>query len=282
MKSLGEVLSLSITYLQEKKVECARRTVETILMHILKKTRMDLYTQFECPLEEFELKKIREALKRASLHEPVEYILSEVEFYGSSFEVGVDVLIPRPETEVLVDKAIEILEKEVKGGEVVWDICSGSGCIGLSIKKKIPSLQVTLSDISAGALAISKKNGATLKVQVEYKLGDLLAPFAGQKAKYIFCNPPYIAEREYENLQPSVRDYEPKGALIGGEEGIELYARLAEDLPAYLLPGGKVFFEIGTGQGEKVRQLFSNPCWIKRDLFFDYAGHERFFFLEIE
>jgi len=282
MKSLGEVLSLSINYLQEKKVSCARRTVETLLMHILKKTRMDLYTQFEYPLEEEELKKVREALKRASLHEPVEYILSQVEFYGSLFEVSPDVLIPRPETEILVDEAVKILLSVFREGEVLWDVCSGSGCIGLSIKKKIPSLQVTLSDISPAALLISKKNASSLGVEVEFKLGDLLAPFAGQKAKYIFCNPPYIAEREYKDLQPSVRDYEPKVALVGGEEGVELYAKLAKELPTYLFPGGKVFFEIGTGQGERLKELFSDSCWVKRDLFFDYAGHERFFFLEIE
>lgn len=282
MKSLGEVLSLSINYLQEKKVSCARRTVETLLMHFLKKTRMDLYTQFEYPLEEEELKKVREALKRASLHEPVEYILSQVEFYGSLFEVTPDVLIPRPETEILVDEAVKILLSTFKEGDVLWDVCSGSGCIGLSIKKKIPSLEVTLSDISPAALLISKKNGGALGLQVEYKLGDLLSPFAGQKAKYIFCNPPYIAEREYKDLQPSVRDYEPKVALVGGEEGVELYAKLAKELPTYLLPGGKVFFEIGTGQGKRLKELFSDSCWVKRDLFFDYAGHERFFFLEIE
>jgi release factor glutamine methyltransferase len=282
MKSLGEVLSLSITYLQEKKVASPRRIVETLLMHILKKDRLDLYMQFECPLEEEELKKLREALKRASLHEPIEYILSQVEFYGSIFELTSDVLIPRPETEILVDKALGIIESEIQGGEVVWDVCTGSGCIGISIKKKIPSLAVTLSDVSSRALSLAKKNARAIGVDVEYKLGDLLAPFSGQKAKYIFCNPPYITEEEYRNLDSSVRDYEPKLALVGGKEGIEMYKRLSEELASYLLPGGKVFFEIGTGQGERLCQLFSAHCWIKRDLFFDYAGHERFFFLEIE
>ena len=144
MKLLGEILSLSVQYLKDKNVESPRLTAETLLAYVLKKKRLDLYMQFECPLEESELERFRDTLKRASLHEPVEYIIAEVDFYGCDLFVSKDVLIPRPETEILVDKVAKILEKEDLSHKILWDICAGSGCMGLSIKKKFHLLRVVL------------------------------------------------------------------------------------------------------------------------------------------
>ncbi|MES2199530.1 MAG: peptide chain release factor N(5)-glutamine methyltransferase [Chlamydiota bacterium] len=282
MRLLGEVLNLSIQYLKDKKVESPRLTAELLLAHILKKKRLDLYMQFECPLEEPELEKFRLLIKRASLHEPVEYITSEVEFYGCSFFVSEDVLIPRPETEVLVDKVVKKIEKENLDGKVLWDICAGSGCMGLSIKKKLPLLKVSLSDVSVKALSVCQENAKKNNLDVECLLGDLLSPFKGRKAHYVLCNPPYVTEKEYGGLQPSVKIYEPRQALVGGETGCEFYERLARDLPECLAPRAKVFLELGSGQGEVVNKIFSSPFWGRKELLFDYAGHDRFFFLEIE
>lgn len=282
MRLLGEVLTLSIQYLKDKKIESPRLTAELLLAHVLKKQRLDLYMQFEAPLEETELEKFRSLLKRASLHEPVEYIIAQVDFYGCLLSVSPDVLIPRPETEILVDKIVKEIRKEDLKDKILWDICTGSGCIGLSIKRKNPLLKVFLSDNSAKALTVCEKNAKENDLEVDCLLGDFLTPFKGMKAHYVVCNPPYITEKEYETLQPSVKVYEPKQALVGGERGIEFYERLAKELPEYLVPGAKVFLELGSGQGKVLSEIFSNSFWVRKELLFDYAGHDRFFFLEIE
>lgn len=282
MKLLGEVLKLSTQYLKEKEVSSPRLVAELLLAHILKVKRIDLYMRFECPLEEFEIAELRSYIKRAACFEPVEYIIGKVEFYGCSLSVSSDVLIPRPETEILVDKAVKLLEKEDLFGKNLADVCSGSGCIGISLKKKFPELSVYVSDKSEEALRVCRKNIENNGVPVTVFTGDLLDPFVGTKIDYVFCNPPYISNREYEELHPSVKKYEPKMALLGGEDGLVFYERLARDLPLYLASQGKVFLEIGTGQGNMLYKIFSAPCWKKKEVSYDYGGHERFFFLEIE
>jgi release factor glutamine methyltransferase len=282
MKLLGEVLNLSIQYLKEKSVTSPRLVAETLLSHVLDAKRMDLYLRFECPLEEKELSIFRALLKKASLGEPVEYILSTSSFYGLNLDLSPQVLIPRPETEILVDQMAKLLELEGVEEKVLLDLCSGSGCIGLSLKKKFPALSVTLSDISLEALALSKKSAEKNSLDVTFLQGDLLAPFSSKKADYVVCNPPYISKLEYEGLDFSVKGYEPKLALVGGETGLEFYQRLALDLPSHLKPGAKVFLEIGMAQGEALNEIFSSSCWVKKELRQDWSGKDRFFFLEIE
>ena len=282
MRSLGEVLALSIQYLKDKNIPSARLSAEILLAHLLGKSRIELYMQFDLPLREEELAAFKVLLKRAALLEPIEYITAEVEFYGCSLTLSREVLIPRPETEILVDKAVKIIEKENLEGKVLLDLCAGSGCIGLSLKKKFSSLSVYLSDISSRALDICRENAKKNNLEVEILLGDFLTPFEAKKADYVFCNPPYITDLEYEGLQPSVKDYEPRFALTSGKTGFEFYEKLSLQLPAYLNPGAKVFLEIGTGQGEMINKIFSSGFWKKKELMYDYASHERFFFLEIE
>ena len=282
MKLLGEVLNLSIQYLKEKNITSPRLTAETLLSHVLKSKRMDLYLRFECPLEEKELSIFRSLLKKASLGEPVEYILSTSTFYGLTLQVSPHVLIPRPETEIMVDKIAKLLGQEGVDGKVLLDLCSGSGCIGLSLKNKFPALSVTLSDVSSDAIALSKKSAEAHGLDVTFLRGDLLEPFQGKKADYVVCNPPYVSEPEYEGLDLSVKGHEPKLALVGGETGLEFYKRLAFDLPKSLKPCAKVFLEIGKDQGDALNKIFSNPCWVKKELRQDWSGKDRFFFLEIE
>jgi release factor glutamine methyltransferase len=280
VKSIGEVLNLSVQYLKDRKIDNARRAVEALMSHVLKKKRIELYMYFDLPLQEPELEVLRSFVKRAALGEPVEYITLQVDFYGCNLLICPDVLIPRQETEILVDKAASLLQ--AGEGKVLWDICTGSGCIGLSLKKKFPAFSVTLADICPNALQVCKKNAESNALEVEIVQGDLLEPFAGKKADYIFCNPPYIAQKEYESLDPSVKDYEPAKALIGGESGLVFYERLAKELPLHMNAGGKVFLEIGAGQGLAMQQIFYSPFWKKKEIICDYAGLDRFFFLEIE
>ncbi len=257
MKTIGEVLQLSADYLQKRSIDRARRQVEEILSYVLKIPRIELYMQFDRPLMEEELVQIRQWLKRRSEGEPVQYISGEVEFLDCKISVNRDVLIPRPETEILVDKVIkEMAEKPLE----VWDICTGSGCIGIAIQKKRGDCRVVLADISLKALETARANATLNGVDIEIVQGDLLAPFEGRRADVIICNPPYVSESDYVQLDREVREWEPRGALVAGPTGFEFYQRLAKDLPRYLNPGAKVYFEIGRGMGEGIKNLFGVGC----------------------
>jgi len=282
MKTLGEILSISVHFLKEKKCVRFRRDAEDLIAHVLKLKRLDLYAQFDRPVQEAELKILRALLKRAVKGEPVEYMIGEVAFYHCQLSVGPDVLIPRPETEILVDQACRMLCLADLQEKTAWDLCSGSGCIGIAVKKACPHLRVSLSDISGKALEIAAINAKRNDVQVELLQGDLLAPFAGRKTDIIFCNPPYIPSQEIFTLDPSVKDYEPREALDGGDDGLFFYRQLEKELPSYLNAKAKIFFEIGTGQGDLVLNLFHGRSWKNKRVEKDWAGHDRFFFLEFE
>lgn len=282
MKSLGEVLTLTADFLKEKKHSRFRRIAEELIAHVLKLKRLDLYMQFDRPILNSELEIMRALLKRVMKGEPIEYIIGEIPFYHCMIAVTDAVLIPRPETEILVDQACRILKQISCHGKVAWDLCTGSGCIGIAVKKACPDLTVFLSDISDPALRVASSNAKRNEVEVELVQGDLLTAFNGRKADIIFCNPPYISSKEFLVLDSSVKDFEPHTALIGGEDGLLFYKRLKENLPAYLNAGAKVFFEIGAGQGETVSNLFSGEGWKNQRIEKDWAGHDRFFFLEFE
>lgn len=273
MKTIAEIIQLSSSFLEERKIDRPKRSAEDLLAHVLKLKRMDLYLQFDRPVVEAELAILRELLKKYASGEPLEYVTGEVDFFGSKIKTDRRALIPRPETEIMVD----LISKKIKNG-VLWDLCTGSGCIGISLKRALPELQVTLSDISKDAIALATENAKGLEIEILQ--GDLLEPFKGRLADFIVCNPPYIAEKEFLNLDSSVRDFEPKNALIGGSLGTEFYERLARELPPFLNPGAKLFFEIGWDQGEAIKQIFSNGFWVNQELVKDWAGKSRFFFLE--
>ncbi|HEY4255232.1 MAG TPA: peptide chain release factor N(5)-glutamine methyltransferase [Chlamydiales bacterium] len=281
MKQLNEVLKLSTAFLQERGVTRARRIAEELIAHCLQIKRLDLYMAFDRPMEEKELAALRPMLLRCREHEPVEYVLGSVEFADCKLVLNRSVLIPRPETEILV----EWVKKRLKGwgsleGKVLWDICTGSGALGIALKKAFPALQVVLTDISKDALALAAQNAQANDVEVELIQGDLLQPLAGRKADVVVCNPPYLSTSEYLSVEPSVKNFEPRGALVGGERGIELYEQLAQTLPQHLNAPALAFFEIGASQGAEVKKILNSPFWSRSSLEKDWAGHDRFFFLE--
>lgn len=260
MKTIGELLKLSSEYLD------SRRDAEELISNALRLKRLELYMQFDRPIAEDELHILREWVKRRKAKEPIEYILGEIEFYGCKIKVDSRALIPRPETELLVDIVAKKIEKAKI--QTVWDICTGSGCIGIALKKKFPHLQITLSDICSKALSLAKENAHTNQVDLHFIQGDFLTPFSNQKADLIVSNPPYLTESEYVKLN----SFEPKMAFIAGERGTEFYERFSLD---YLNEPGWVFFEIGANQEVKLKKIFPNGETIN-----DYAGHPRVFFLE--
>ena len=275
MKTVKTVLELAADLLGRRGVKSSRLVADTLLASFLKVKRIDLYMQFDRPLQEEELVLFREAIKRAVTHEPIDYILGELEFYGCTIRVGPGVLIPRPETEIL----IEHIEGRLDGSEkTALDLCTGSGCIATALKTRQPDLKVAAVDLSLEALEIAKTNHS----DVEWLKGDLTQPVQGRKFDLIVCNPPYVTSNEYEALDPSVRQFEPKIALVGGESGLEFYERLAAELPPLLASNAKVFFEIGTGQGEAVKALFSEDLYDDLIVVPDWAGHDRFFMLKVK
>jgi release factor glutamine methyltransferase len=282
MKTLLDILNASAAHLQKKGIAQPKRQAEEMLCDLFGLNRLELYLEFERPLTETELNQCRERLNRRANGEPLVYIHGQVEFYGCSLRITPAVLIPRQETEILVDKIAAELSQCDLEGKFLWDVCCGSGCIGIALKKRFPALQVTLSDLSEAALEIAAINAKRNEVDVQLLQGDLLAPFKGQKAHFFVCNPPYIAQKEYTDLEKEVRDFEPKLALVAGERGTEVYERLASDLPSYLHAKAKVWLEIGYQQDEALFELFKAAPWRDQKLEKDWSGHPRFFLLENE
>ncbi len=193
-----------------------------------------------------------------------------IDFYGVEIEWTPASILPRVETEFIP----EIAEPYLEPGKIAWDLCCGTGCIGLALKKNF-DLQVALSDISPKCALLTKKNATRNNLDVEVLCGDLFEPFKGRQADYIFCNPPYVREDEYAGLEPSVKNKEPKQALVSGLTGLEFYERIKREMGPYLNKNAKLFFEIGTGQGPDIQAVFGGGT-VKKDL----SGHTRYFILE--
>lgn len=282
MKTIREVLQHCADYLDQKGVERARREAEDLLSDALTMNRVALYMDHDRPLTEAELAICRERLVRRGRGEPLAYIHGEVPFHDCQIKVNPHVLIPRQETEILVDLVVrELLATGPESG-VLWDVCCGSGCIGVAIKRALPKWTVVAADISAAALEVARGNAERNGVKIDFRQGDLLQPFASERAQIVVANPPYIAQADYARLGFDVLHYEPQLALLGGATGVEYYQRLAFELPARLERGGRVWFEIGDGQGAALRTMFSEAPWKKAEIKRDWAGKERFFSLEIE
>jgi len=282
VKTVLEVVNLAVEFLSAKGVKNARREVQDLFSQRLGIRPMDLYVQFDRPMQEAELVLFRSDLARRAKGEPYQYICGEVEFFDCRLNVSNKVLIPRQETEILVDKIAQHLAGESLQGKVLWDVCCGSGCIGIAIKKRFPELAVVLSDLSADALAVAARNAEQNDVEVTLRQGDLLQPFAGELADFFVCNPPYISEEEYPALDIEVRGFEPKMALVAKDDGLDFYKRLGLELAAHLQPQGKAWLELGHAQGLDVEKIFKSGLWQQMQLSKDWSGHDRFFFLENE
>lgn len=203
-----------------------------------------------------------ELIRRRAAGEPLQHITGEQGFMGLTFRVGPSVLIPRPETELLVEEALEILRSEYGKDEaatpVILDICTGSGAIGIAVKKLFPEAEVTLSDISAEALETARVNAGLNECKVELVESDMFSALEGRVFHMILCNPPYISDAEIETLDEEVRDHEPRTALSGGSDGLDFYRIIARDAADHLEAGGWLLMEIGYDQGESVPALMRN------------------------
>lgn len=271
--TIGKLLSWTENYFRQKGIDSPRLDAEVLLGFVLKKERIYLYVHFDEPLNETELAEFKSLIKRRVDHEPVAYIVGKKEFMGLTFTVSPAVLTPRADTEILVEAVLKRLpEREAR----IADIGTGSGAIGLSLAHFNKKLSVTLTDICENALEIARENTAVLELteRTELLLGDMLSPLTG-KFCAIVSNPPYIPRKDIETLMPEVRDYEPRTALLGGEDGLDFYRILAKESGAYLENGGLLAVEVGMGEARAVEELFKSSGFTETEIIPDYAGIER-------
>jgi release factor glutamine methyltransferase len=255
-----KLLTWITEYLTKNGVDAPRLSAELLLSHVLKLTRIELYTQFNKIVDRTDLDVLHGLVKRAGAHEPVAYLVGRTEFYSIELEVDPHCLIPRPETELLVQKAIEFLRTR-EGTQHVCDLCTGSGCIAVAIAKNFAEAKVTATDISDAALAVAARNVEkyALGERVRLLCGDLFEPLVPHldvtQWDLIVCNPPYVSAAEYEALEKNVKDYEPELALRAGDDGLDIYRRISAQIDQYLRPDGTLLLEIGYAQGPAVRAL---------------------------
>ena len=256
--TVGRLLTWTADYLGQKGADSPRLDAEVLLAYVLKWQRVQLYTHFADEVAEASRTAYRELVKRRAGGEPVAYLVGRKEFFSLPLTVDRSVLIPRPDTEVLV---VEILARLKGRGPVrVLDVGTGSGCIALAVAKSVPEAHVVATDLSEPALAVARKNAEALKLadRVEFRRGDLfdaIGDLTGFDA--IASNPPYIATDVIASLDRGVRDHEPHSALDGGPDGLRVVARLVEGASSRLRPGGHLLLEIGSDQEMPVRALIA-------------------------
>ncbi len=273
MRTLGEVLRLSTAHLERHGSPTARLDAELLIGHALDLGRVELYTGFERPLGDDELAACRELIARRAKREPVAYILGRWGFRGLDVDVDRRVLVPRPETELVVDRCRLALDG--LASPAVLDVGTGSGAIALSLASEVPAAVVCGCDVSEDALDVARGNGGRLGLDVEWVVSDLLDGLGGRRFHLLVSNPPYVAAADIEGLEPEVRDWEPRGATVAGETGLEVVQRLVSAAPEALEPGGTLVLEVGAGQADEASTLMGAAGFrgVERDR--DHAGIER-------
>lgn len=281
MLTVLESLKLSTTFLENKGIESARMNAELLLSHILKCKRLDLYLRFDQPLAQNETNLYREYITRRSNFEPFQYIVGEVEFYGLKFFVDKNVLIPRQETEILIET---ILENTSKTDELkILDIGSGSGNIPISLAVNLLESKIISIDISGDAIKVAEKNRELhdLKSRVGFIKTDILT---NNLEKYlntfdiIVSNPPYVNKDEFSTLQKEIINFEPEIAVTDNDDGYKFYKVISEKSKGLLKENGMLFFEIGHGQSEKIKSIMSENGFENITIRKDYSGIDRVVF----
>lgn len=296
-----EAIQKSTDFLAKKGVESARLQTELLLAHLLKLPRMKLYLNFERILSPPEMDSLRELVKRRGQREPLQHITGSTSFCGFEITVNHHVLIPRPETEMLAELGWQFLATLDAQPSTALDFGTGSGCIAIALAARCPSAKIIATDISPDALALAKDNAVRNNVteRIEFVQSDGFAallpegrvprvpniqdenggpqnpPLRVMDFDLIISNPPYIPSNEIVTLQPEVRDFDPRGALDGGADGLDFFRQLAAGAKSFLKPGGKIMLEFGDGQADAVRKIFETEKWIVEAVREDYSHRQR-------
>ena len=278
--TIQKLLVWTTGFFTRKGIDAPRRTAEILLSHVLGMDRVRLYMEFERPLDEAERARFKALVQRRAAREPTDYLTGSRPFHKYVFAVDARVLVPRPETEQLVETALSRLPKPGRGdadAPRVLDLCTGSGCVGLTIAAERPDACVTLTDISADALDVARANAQQLGVSGRTVLlqGDLFAPVSpNARFDIVVSNPPYVRRGVIPTLEPEVQK-EPVLALDGGDDGLDLIRRIIAKAPQHLRPGGWLCLEIGDEQGREVLALLQGAGFRNAAVSQDFAGLDR-------
>ena len=277
MLTVLDALKKTTEYLEKKGIESARVNAEIMLDYILKCKRLQLYLSFDRPLNENEKNLYREFLQRRVNHEPVQYITGIVGFYGLEFQVNKSVLIPRPETEILVETIIENTNENEETN--ILDIGTGSGNIAITLAKHLPNSKITAIDKSKDALKIAVKNSElnNVKERINFIENDILnnQNLFDNVFDLVVSNPPYISKKEYNNLEPELNKHEPSIALTDFSDGVIFYKNISKQAKNLLNTNGKLFFEIGAGQSKKIKEIMEQNNFYNIQIIKDYQNHDR-------
>lgn len=286
-QTFAEALREAARVLMEACVREPRREAASLLAHVSGRDRTYLFTHDDETLPPEMLAEFRRAIARRASGEPLQYIKGRQEFYGLDFEVTPDVLIPRPETELLVETALELARALRE--PLICDVGTGSGCIAVALLHARADARAVALDISPDALRVAKRNASRHDVGdridfIESDCFDALDASDSAKARFdlVVSNPPYVAESDIDGLQREVRDHEPRAALTPGGDGLCVIRRLLEGAPAHLKPGGHLVFEIGYDQHEQIRSLIDERRWTLLDVHRDLQGIPRTVALRLE
>jgi release factor glutamine methyltransferase len=276
--TIRRVLSWTSEHFDRRKVDAPRLTAEVLLAHVLRVDRVRLYIDLDRPLAKEELATFRALIERRTAGEPTQYLTGVKEFYNRAFRVDARVLVPRPETELLVEATLRVLPTDKPAR--VLDVCTGSGCIAVTLAAERASASVWATDASHDACEVARLNAEALGAggRVTVLEGDLFAPVpAGARFDVVVSNPPYVKSGEIDGLSPEVRK-EPRLALDGGADGLAVLRRLAQEAREWLKPGGLLALEMGETQGAEVRALLVGGGWTDVRIEKDLARMDRFAF----
>jgi release factor glutamine methyltransferase len=276
-----EVIQRSADFLDKRGVSAPRLQAELLLAHVLNMPRMNLYLNFQRALSAQEADTLRELVRRRGRREPVQYIVGSASFCGLELAVSRHVLVPRPETELLAERAWTFLRQLPPDRQPrALDLGTGSGCLAIALAAQAPQARVDATDLSGDALNTARQNAARHQVadRIEFHLGDGFAALEqGGCFDLIVSNPPYIATAEIQALEPEVRDYEPRVALDGGADGLDFYRRFAAEAGAFLRPGGRVMLELNDNGAARVGAIFEQNGWAVQAIEPDYNRFQRIF-----
>lgn len=278
MLTVLEIIKRTTEFFSGKGVESPRLNAELLIGHALGRTRMQLYMEFERPLTETELEKIRPLVRRRGQREPLQYIVGEVEFHGLKLKVDKRALIPRPETELLVAHVVALCAAAPPARAL--DLGTGSGAIALALAVMLPGSAVTAVDVSAAALALARENAATCGVaeRVTFLQSNWFAAVPADEFGLIIGNPPYLSAEETAQTTPEVRGHEPDVALTAPGDGLDHLARIIADAPRFLANGGLLALETGIAQHGRLKELAAAAGFTRSESRQDLTGRDRFVF----
>ena len=279
--TIQKVLKWITLYFTDKGIDAPRLSAELLLGYVLGLKRIELYTQFDKPVDKQKLDILHGLVKRAGQNEPVAYLVGKTEFYSLELDITTDCLIPRPETELLVERAVEFLRMRT-GRQFVCDLCTGCGCIAVAIAGNFSDADIIATDICDAALNVAAGNIEKHQMKHRIKLlrGDLFDPVVPEldvgRFDLVVCNPPYVSASEFETLDKNVKNYEPRLALFAGEDGLDIYRRVIAQVDKFLKPDAALMLEIGYRQGQTVSQLLEQAgCFRKITVEKDFHNNDR-------